>query len=255
MRPAFPTTLHQDTAGIVLNYFLPLQQVDTVLVVNSCARGQSVPESDLDFAILVKPSASPVDISNIYEDWVKYSSAQPIIQQYKRFGPYAHLHLDLIDGRYIPAEWELGVPPDSYELEIGNQICYSAPMEKAGNYFQELQNKYLPYYDEEQRLQRLARTRSACEYDLNHIPFLVRRRLFFHAFDTLYMAFQKYLQSLFIAHRTYPVAYNKWIKDQVVNILNKPDLYPYLSPLLSVQNIESNELVHKAEMLRELLVD
>lgn len=255
MRPAFPTTLHQDAAGVVLNYFLPLQQVDSVLVVNSCARGQSVPESDLDIAILIKPSTTSADIKNIYEDWINHSSAQPIIQQYKRSGPYAHLHLDLIDGRYIPAEWEMGVPPDSYELEIGNQICYSAPMEQAGGYFKELQNTYLPYYDEELRLQRLAMTRMTCEYDLNRIPFLVRRGLFFHAFDTLYMAFQKYLQSLFIAHRTYPLAYNKWIKEQVVNVLNKPDLYPTLSPLLSVQNIESDELVKKAELLRELLVD
>jgi predicted nucleotidyltransferase len=51
-RPIFPTILHQDTAELVRDYFLITSNVDTVLVVNSCARGQAVPESDLDFAIL-----------------------------------------------------------------------------------------------------------------------------------------------------------------------------------------------------------
>ena len=48
--PTFPTTLHNDTAEIVRDYFLPIANVDTVLVVNSCARGLAVPESDLDFS-------------------------------------------------------------------------------------------------------------------------------------------------------------------------------------------------------------
>jgi predicted nucleotidyltransferase len=54
-KPSFPTKLHQDTAELVRDYFLAIPGVDTVLVVNSCARGQAVPESDLDFAILTKP--------------------------------------------------------------------------------------------------------------------------------------------------------------------------------------------------------
>jgi hypothetical protein len=53
--PKFPTKLHQDAAGLIRDYFLALSDVDTVLVVNYCARGKAVPESDLDFAILVKP--------------------------------------------------------------------------------------------------------------------------------------------------------------------------------------------------------
>jgi hypothetical protein len=68
-------------------------------------------------------------------------------------------------------------------------------------------------------------------------------------------AFQKYLQALFIANKTYPVAYNKWIKEQVVKWLNRPGLYPKLSPILSVSNIESNEINDKATTLRELLND
>jgi hypothetical protein len=113
----------------------------------------------------------------------------------------------------------------------------------------------VPYYNEDLRLQRLTMSRNACEYDLEHIPLFVKRRLYFQAFDILCKAFQEYLQTLFIANKIYPIAYNKWIKEQVVKWLNKPDLYPKLPPILSVCNIESNEIIEKANMLRQLLND
>jgi predicted nucleotidyltransferase len=254
-QPSFPTRLHQDTAQLVKDYFLSIPSVDTVLLVNSCARGQATPESDLDFAVLVKPRTSPIEIRHIETAWSDYLSHQSIFLEYKKSTQFAHLHLDIINGQYTPTILETGVASDFFEIEIGNQICYSAPMGNAGVYFKELQTKWLPYYDEELRLQRLSMTRNACEYDLNHIPHFVKRGLFFQAFFILSKAFQEYLQTLFIANKTYPLAYDKWIKNQIVNHLNMPDLYPKLSPILSVKNIESNEINDKAQMLRELLND
>ena len=254
-KPTFPTILHQDTAELVRDYFLTIPNVDTVLVVNSCARGQAVPESDLDFAVLVKPDTTPVEIGSIETAWLNYSATHLTLLKYKKSNQFAHLHLDIIDGNYTPTILEIGVASDFFEIEIGNHICYSAPMDNAGIYFKELQNKWLPYYNEELRLQRLTMTRDACEYDLNHIPFFIKRGLYFQAFDILCKAFQEYLQTLFIANKTYPIAYNKWIKYQITDLLNKPDLYPKLSPILSVSNIESNEINYKVKMLRELLND
>lgn len=251
--PSFPTKLHQESAGLIRDYFLAIPNVDTVLVVNSCARGQAVPESDLDFAILVKPDSTPAEIKNIKQAWRIYSEKQPTFLKYKQVSQFAHLHLDVIDGNYRPANVEKGEPIDYFEIEIGNQICYSAPMNNAGSYFQELQNKWLPYYNEELCLQRLQMTKDACSYDLDHIPFFIKRELYFQAFDLLYKAFQEYLQVLFIANKIYPIAYNKWIREQVVKWLNKPDLYPKLSPILSISNIESNEINDKANDLRRLL--
>lgn len=253
--PKFPTKLHQETAELIRDYFLTISTVDTVLVVNSCARGQAVPESDLDFAILVNPDTTANEIKNIHAAWLTYSVAEPTFLKYKQSTPFAHLHLDIIDGNYIPAIIEVGEPIDYFEIEIGNQICYSAPMNNTGSYFQELQKKWLPYYNKDVRLHRLTMTRNACNYDLDHIPFFIKRELYFHAFDILYKAFQEYLQTLFIANKTYPIAYNKWLNEQVVKWLNKPDLYPKLSPILSVSNIESNEINEKAKMLRELLIN
>lgn len=252
---SFPTPLHQETAELVRDYFLTIPNVDSILVVNSCARGQAVPESDLDFAILVNPDTTLEDKKMIEAGWKIYSRTQRTFLQFEQSSQFAHLHLDIIDGNYTPTIMEIGEASDFFEVEIGNHICYSAPMGKSGTYFIELQNKWLPYYNEELRLQRFDMTRNACEYDLNHIPVFIERGIYFQAFDILCKAFQEYLQTLFIANKTYPIAYNKWIKEQIVKWLNKPDLYPKLSPILSVKNIESNEINDKANMLRDLLHD
>jgi len=63
--PVFPTPLHQKAAESACNFFLELPETDTFLVVNSCARGLAVPESDLDFAVLVKPATQAATISEI----------------------------------------------------------------------------------------------------------------------------------------------------------------------------------------------
>ena len=252
-KPSFPTLLHRDVARLVNDYFLSLSKVDTVLVVNSCARGNAVPESDLDFAILVKPDTTPAEIKNIETAWRIYSTSQPVIIKYKQSTPFAHLHLDIIDGNYTPAIQEVGGALDLFEIEIGNQICYSAPFEIIGPYFRELQARWLPYYNESLRLQRLRMAKDACTYDLDYIPIFIKRQLYFQAFDILCKAFQEYLQALFIANKVYPIAYNKWIREQTTKWLNKPDLYPDLPPILSVSNIESDEINNKAQMLRKLL--
>jgi predicted nucleotidyltransferase len=254
-KPIFPTNLHQDTAEIVRDYFSAISDVDTVLVVNSCARGTAVPESDLDFAILTNPGVTPTEIVSIETSWLKYSTSQPKILKYKQSSQFAHLHLDIISGVYTPRSIEVGEPIDYFELEIGNQICYAAPMGHIGSYFQQLKNKWLPYYSEELRLTRLASAKKACEYDLDHIPLFINRGLHFQAFDILYKAFQEYLQTLFIANKAYPIAYNKWVKEQVLKWLNRPDLYSKLSAILSISNIESDEIKNKANMLRVLLHD
>ncbi|MEP7109305.1 MAG: nucleotidyltransferase domain-containing protein [Ferruginibacter sp.] len=254
-KPTFPTILHQDAGELIRDYFLNISSVDTVLVVNSCARGQAVPESDLDFAILVKPGTKANEIKNIESTWKVYLDAEPAFLKFKQSSPFAHLHLDIIEANYIPTPIEVGEPIDYFEIEIGNQICYSAPMDHAGSYFLELQKKWLPYYNNELRLLRLTMARKACAYDLDHIPFFINRGLYFQAFDKLYKAFQAYLQTLFIANKIYPIAYNKWIKEQVVKWLQMPGLYPKLSPILSIGNIESDEINGKVRMLRELLND
>src|SRR3954469_12610961 len=95
-KPGFPTKLHQDSAEVIRDYFLAIPNVDTVLVVNSCARGRAVLESDLDFAILIQPETKPAEIRNIENCWQIYSETQPTLIKYKQSNKFAHVHLDII---------------------------------------------------------------------------------------------------------------------------------------------------------------
>jgi len=122
-----------------------------------------------------------------------------------------------------------------------------------GAYFRQLQSQWLPYYEEELRLSRLAMVHEACARDLDAVPFFLGRGLYFQAFDRLYKAFQEFLQALFVARRTYPLAYNKWIREQVTEWLSLADLYQELPQILSVRSIESAEIGQKADVLRVLL--
>jgi hypothetical protein len=163
------------------------------------------------------------------------------------------VHLDLVRGEYIPEVWDDGGGPDGFELGIGNQLAYGAPLSEAGPFYRQLQAEWLPYYGPDLRRQRLEMVTAACAYDLDHVPFFVRRELYFQAFDRLYKSFQEFLQALFIARQVYPLAYNKWIRMQVTEWLGLPELYRALPGIISVGNIESGEMMNRAKDLRGLL--
>jgi hypothetical protein len=227
--------------------------VDTVLVVNSCARGQGTPESDLDMNILVRPGLPEADLNALEAVWRAELAANEALRRFRASGDHAHVHLDVVRGEFVPETWDDGGGPDGFELGIGNLLAYGAPLYESGPHYQQLKAAWLPYYSEELRLQRLEMARLACHYDLEHVPFFVRRELYFQAFDRLYKSFQEFLQALFIARRVYPLAYNKWIRMQVEEWLGLPEVYAALPGLISVSNLQSRELVDKASALRTLL--
>jgi predicted nucleotidyltransferase len=249
----FPTILHEQAAETAYAFFKPYTAVDTILLVNSCARGQAIPESDLDMAVLINPNVTEMQEAQLECAWRKELQTNMVLTRFQESGEHAHLHLDLIHGKYNPEVWDDGGGPDAFELEIGNQLAYGAPMHTAGPYYRELQLLWLPYYGADLRRQRLEMVQSACRYDLDHVPFFVERGLYFQAFDRLYKGFQEFLQTLFIANKVYPLAYNKWIRMQVEDWLGLPELYRALPLIISVKNIESTELIEKASELKGLL--
>jgi predicted nucleotidyltransferase len=256
----FPTSLHEQAAETAYRFFSTQAIVDTVLVVNSCARGHALPESDLDMAVLVRPDTPLEEFVRLEALWQHERLTNDVLCRFQRSGKPVHrqldlirLHLDLIRGQYVPQTWDDGGGPDGFELEIGNQLAYAAPLHGTGPYYLQLQAHWLPYYNADLHCHRLEMARAACAYDLDHVPFFVRRGLYFQAFDRLYKSFQEFLQALFITHHLYPLAYNKWIRLQVEEWMGLTELYPALSPIISVQNIESSELADKANDLMGLL--
>jgi len=251
--PNFPTELHRQTVEAINDFFLKQENIDTILLVNSLARGKATPESDIDIAVLVSQTTTGREITRLYSSWNNFSNSNSTLSRYKTSDKFAQIHLDIIDGVFEPLVWENGGSIDFFEVEIGNRLLYSAPLSGEGDYFKNLQSKWLPYYDTALQTQRLNLAKLSCLYDLEHVPIFVKRGLYFQAFDRLYVAFQKFLQTVFIKRKTYPIAYNKWIKDQIVGILNLPELYKELPNIISVNKLESTELVVKAKTLTKLL--
>ncbi|MGE5378216.1 MAG: hypothetical protein ACM3XO_24400 [Bacteroidota bacterium] len=250
---SYPTSEHQKAADIITDYFVKNHRIDTVLLVNSCARGKATPDSCLDIVILAKPGEERSSLRELEAGWLELERSSESIQNLYKVGKYSVVHPDFITGDFKPGEQDEAAGPDDFELQIGNFLAYSVPLWQGSDYFTRLKDQWLPYYSEELRLHRLERVRWFCLNNLQHIPLYIERGLYFQSFDRLYNAFGEFLQALFIARRTYPIAYNKWIHEQLVEILGLPGLYEQLTHLFEIKRFESGEIANKAKEIEELL--
>lgn len=235
---------------MVLDYAHEFDTLDTVLVVNSCARGKAVPESDLDMAVLL---TTPVDEDEMDQVWRAHVAATPTLAAFAARSDMSAVHVDFFDGAFTPTEWDDGDGPDDFEIEIGNRVAYSVPLHASGPYYERLRAQSLPYYDRTLQTSRLEMVREGLLHDLSHIPFYTARELHLQAFDRLYRALRQYLQALFISEATYPIAYNKWLREQL-GMIGKEALYNPLVSVLEIPNL-ARDLGAKADLLRELESD
>jgi len=253
LNPAYPTPEHAVAAQAVVRFFTETYAVDAVLLVNSCARGKATRDSCLDIVALAPSEVLRVHDETWEHEWERFDAANPAVQALKQVGAYSVVHPGLIDGVFAPRERDEAGGPDDFELQVGNFLAYSVPLWQGSDTYERLQQQWLPYYGETLRRERLAMVRWHCLNNLHHIPLYVERGLYFQSFDRLYNALQEFLQALFIARRTYPIAYNKWIREQVEEILGLPELYAQLPRLLEIQHFESREIAEKAAALERLL--
>lgn len=251
--PIYPTPEHRAAADTITNFFISNYKIDAVLLVNSCARGRATRDSCLDIIMLAMPEDGRSKLSDLEAGWFELERSNRVIQDLYKVGKYSVVHPDFIHGIFIPGEQDESAGPDDFEVQIGNFLRYSVPLWEGSDYFAQLKEQWLPYYDEDLRRKRLDRVRWFCLNNLHHIPLYIERKLYFQSFDRLYNAYQEFLQALFIAHRTYPIAYNKWIHEQVVEILGLPELYEQLTHLFEIKNFESTEIADKAREVEGLL--
>ena len=253
LQATYPTPEHQTAADAIVDFFVSNYKIDAVLLVNSCARGKATRDSCLDIIMLAKPDPSRSQLSALETGWEEFENSNPAVKALCKVGKYSVVHPDFINGVFIPREQDEADGPDDFEVQIGNFLAYSVPLWQGSDYFAQLKQHWLPYYSEELRQQRLARVRWYCLNNLHHIPLYIERGLYFQSFDRLYNAYREFLQALFIARRTYPIAYNKWIREQVEEILELPELYEQLSHLFEIRQFESSEIADKAKEVEQLL--
>ena len=249
---AYPTAEHERAAQAITQAFARLEQVEAVLLVGSCARGKASRDSCLDITILISPDLPPQVRAGLELHWRDLNQGE-IFQQLRAVGKYTHVDLDLCDGRFLSHDRGWVDWPDVFELEIGNALLYSAPLWDGGQYLARLKERWLPYYGDAVRRTRLAQTLLYCRNDLDHVRLYVERGLHFQSFYRLAHAFQEFMQALFISRRTYPIAYDKWIREQVVDILTEPALYSELVGVFEIEHFESAQLAEKARHLEELI--
>jgi hypothetical protein len=253
LQETYPTLAHEKAARAIVSYFQQLPETAAVLLVNSCTRGQATSDSCLDMLVLVTPETLVQQGEQLNENWLTFYKTEPHFAALAQAGRFAEVHLDIEDGRYTPTPRTIDDATDSFELAVGNHLAYSLILWERNDYATQLKKQWLPYYAEPLRQERLVQIQNACRHHLEHIPLYARRELYFAAFDRLYTSFQLFMQALFIAHGTYPIAYNKWIREQVEEILALPDLYRLLPGVLEVRPFTSGIVTSRAQELATLL--
>lgn len=251
----YPTIEHENASRVIVDFFSKFPQVEATILTGSCARGKAIHDSCLDITVLLSPQTSSVEKQLINQQWSKYYHEESIFKSLLNVGQYSQVDLMFTDGCFStdnhPHTWTSGA--DEFELEIGNTLLYSEALWKKDDYFERLKAKWLPYYTDELRKERLETVHKFCLNNIEHIPLYVERELYFQSFNRLYNAFQEFLQALFIYRRTYPISYDKWIKEQLVDILKKRKLYSELVRILEINKFESNEITQKSKVLQRLL--
>jgi hypothetical protein len=251
--PAFPSVYHQKAAEKFAAFFHNRPGVDAILLVNSCARGKASPDSCLDLAVLLTPDAFKHSGAVFESDWEAFYQSELVFAELEKSGLYSNIEPHFTDGSFTQTEHGWTTGPDEYELEIGNLLAYSFPLWQGSDRLERLKSEWLPYYSEKLRQERLEMVHTICLNNLNHLEPYARRGLYFQCFNRFYNAYREFLQALFIKQRMYPIAYDKWIREQVAEILGMPYLYEKLPHLFETQKFESLEIVEKGRVLRELV--
>ncbi|MBN1761127.1 MAG: hypothetical protein JW863_22555 [Chitinispirillaceae bacterium] len=248
----YPTAAHETTAASVTGYFSKIPDVSAILLTCSCARGKASKDSCLDLAVLLHPEMEIGRRKEIIAGWESEHRSNERYRTFREVGAYTHIDLEFIDGIFNEGYHDWTTGPDEFELEIGNFIAYAKPLHVNDDYFAALQSRWLPYYDAALRAKRFEMVKKFFQNNLQHIPLYVERGLYFQSFNRLYHAMGEFLQALFIAARIYPIAYDKWIREQLCDILRMPDLYKAIVELMEYRVFESDEHLRKTTILGQL---
>jgi len=248
----YPTPAHEEAAEAIVVFFQRATESEAVLLVNSCARCRATRDSCLDLIVYFTPEALAGHGQRLKDQWLAFCRNDQRFEKLRQAGRFTEVHLDIVDGQYAPRQRALEDEADEFELEIGNHLAYSVILWERTDFARHLRSQWLPYYGEPLRQARLVLVQNAFHYHLDHVALYAGRELYFAAFDRLYTSFQLFLQALFIARHTYPLAYNKWIREQIEDILGLPELYRLLPGLLENRPFESGIVAGRAEELRIL---
>jgi len=251
--PAFPTTRHERACESVIDHLASDRRISALLLTCSCARGQASPQSCVDMTVLVRPEHHRQFVAETWPLIEQFILEDGACQALQASVPFDGIDIGLSSGQFRPGPHGYATGPDGYEVEIGNTLAWVHPLLRRGSYLAELQSRYLPYYDDGLAQRRLETALAFAHNNLDHVMATARRGLYIQAHKRLVNTVYEFLQALFISRRIYPITYDKWVREQLVDILQEPALYDLVMETLAIPALNERAFGQRVDALRQAL--
>lgn len=253
--PTFPTPRHAALVSALRDLFGAEDDVSAILLGGSLARGRGGPASDVDLLLLVPAdrlaafATRPRDYAALGATGVE---AEPDGVALDFGGLPAHIWMT--DGKLAPRA-SGSVLDDPFELEVAALYVNARPLLDRDGLRGRLGARYLPFYDEGLRRQRLRRLAGEFASHCAALEDQAARGLGFAAIDRLHTAFRAFVLGLFLANRRYPLDLMKHLEEQVGDGLGRADLLPAMRGVLALRALHPAALTERAHRLRSLWRD
>lgn len=274
LNPSIPPQLQKNYEDVICkmtNYYASDPRVFAVVLFGSLARGQAVAGSSIDLAVFVYPEYSSIffDAEETRKRIVDYTKmgGKPHYFWGETCGPrlgketeyavdFNDIRVDLMFRDDIArSRDQLGICMDQFELGVGNLFVYCVPLYKRDAIYDLLAKKYLPFYNEDIRKERLDATSKEFEYRIQKSRWMAEREELVNGLFTLQMSFRIFLQHLFIRRRKYPIHYRKWLAHQIVDILHEPDLHEKIKQLFTLREFSGDGLKIKSAFVYDMMAE
>lgn len=256
---SFPDKNYEPILSRLVDYFKGYPSVSAVVLTGSLARGKAVKGSCIDlfvflskkqFSLLASTITSRIEAYSRLGGWVCYYEGD--IEGGVEFGDI-RVDIGFTDGNFnCGHNNSFDITRDDLETRIGNLLVYSVPLYQQGEQFQQLQQRFLPFYDDVLREIRLKGTAKEFNYKIWKTKWLAERGEFLAAFEALLEAQRIFLQHLFIMERKYPIDYIKWLREQCSEILLMPKLYLEIVKVVDGIRLTKNGVFEKSKLLEKL---
>ena len=259
----FPSSKHERILNKMVNYFKLDARIFAIILHGSLARGQADVSSCIDLGIFVyqdhmEDFFTSKEIRKRAADYGKMGGKLWVssgIQELPEIVKFGNISVDILFRNENIRRYkdQVGICNDNFDVTIGNLFVNCVPLFEQDDTYKLLKKQYLPFYSEEIRKERLEGTRKEFNYRIDKAKWLAERGLLFNSLTTLHVSFTIFLQNLFIKKRVYPIYYTKWIKYQVVDILNEPELYEKLVQVFTIERLSESVLKRNANLMYNLM--
>ncbi len=252
---ALPTPRHAALLAALGDLFAADPDVSAILLGGSLARGRGGPASDVDLLLLV-PAARLSAFAARARDYAAVGATEVEPEPDGVTLDFGGLpaHVWWTDGEVAPRA-SGPVLDDPFELEVAALYVNARPLLDRDGLRGRLGARYLPFYDDALRGQRLSRLAAEFATHCAAVEALAERGLGFAAIDRLLTAFRAFVLGLFLANRRYPLDLMKHLEEQVGDGLGRPDLLPAMRGALSLRALHPAALTERAHRLCRLWRD